>query len=1421
MVMNPDDLLKSLKEVRKGGKPVAVPGTATTSNTSGWKSATVKPGVGPTVKGGVKGAAMSALGFVAKPVLDALVIVDTPRRAIVSGVRELVDVLDSDIKTNASWSDWYKQAKDPTYGVGTAFPMKGWMGRIVGFVGDVALDPLTYATFGGTIAKKSVTSGGKLTREAIGVRNVTGRTGREALASYANKRLIKLRELGVTREGGQLIDDAFISQVTKDVASRGKSRLPGFLATDIGIKGPGIYYFGSRIKVPGSGLLGDFIERGLVSTRLGLVSPKFGLNPLAKLHRAVTPDMKFQLSHVEAGAIRAYRVGLANGTLSPKEAEQGLIVLRGADVQRGDTTKAKEAFQQIVRPSVSDARLKPHKNTIHRLMEGVATPEDVRLAATDGRQQLADNLSTAMLDIYKKVVTRMRMVHPKYPIGKTENYFPYMLSDSAMLWDETTGWESSIPLGTESPRGLNSVSLDGRHRKASSFRRRRTEEGDWFWGHILEKKDMDVDSLNRLARNPGDVPAPENTPIAFQRALDFDLFETDIEQVMAKYIYHASQEYGTAGFMSTVLADGKFMLDAHPLRADAAAIAANAPAAHMTRVLSILDGDIVFPARRALDDVTFSFPELFGKPMSGVPTPTPVVAAATPTPVVSAVVGAEPAVGTLVPTSVTPLTPAKDLVTNPIGQVVTKLRRVLEASLDAFDNAESSMRAMDEMMMASEVNLSNISVYKLLRDGFNSLRREAESITNILVNADSLSPNEQLESLISGLARTPEFSRLPSSDWHPPLSMPGDDTARGVLLELEKRVRENFAVIDSFSRDTTELFKVQNFIPKIQPKHWMQTLSYGSEVGDVRRTLDLVSGLRTQMSDDLAGVVLNDLGTFLNKSGFFVSRTPDETLGTLYAYGGKLDAEEAIQFEQNLFIHRQRVAALPWVQRQYSMIEENLYYLRSGYRGVGKSFDADFVEPGEVWAPNAKFGKVGYVQKHAETVAQIEDLGIYLNVRQEFKEITEIFNLNGIVLGDDFVDNLFYHHIQPFKQVYQADLSEVSELRQALTRLRADMGESVPVAKDVEKYLKERLTAAQYAHYKKYLGGDLFDKSMGVHFKRVSAVERRQFGEQIDKLKRHIKRLKKDTVTYRTPKTKNAVIKANQDILNRMIAESADLGAVTVRAEEKLATLGKKWFDYVLGPSDAISTTGDSFILNLEYSYKSRIESMSNRVTSWRDDSNGVFGRGSDLVIDEDLLFGEVAIGRIPKAVKPTAQPPSTAQQLMKYPFAKQREYLAQRNIKVARRKSLQKAKDLAQKQVLDVQRDLSNSDEAFFRALAAVRERHMVAGTIGTLDFSGIKNQKAFFAGLKENSNPWRFRPEIITNDALNVSPSKPSSLIHTIFGEKVGSHFPGKKGKFLSDYFGALTPEEIDRYAFAQWDTFLRNNRDLIEFVDDCHNS
>jgi hypothetical protein len=88
---------------------------------------------------------------VVRGLVAPLTAIDTPRRAIISGIREVTDLLDSDPETKASFGDFVEQTKDPTYGVGSAFPDptgNKWVDRLIGFAGDVALDPITYATLG-------------------------------------------------------------------------------------------------------------------------------------------------------------------------------------------------------------------------------------------------------------------------------------------------------------------------------------------------------------------------------------------------------------------------------------------------------------------------------------------------------------------------------------------------------------------------------------------------------------------------------------------------------------------------------------------------------------------------------------------------------------------------------------------------------------------------------------------------------------------------------------------------------------------------------------------------------------------------------------------------------------------------------------------------------------------------------------------------------------------------------------------------------------------------------------------------------------------------------------------------------------------------------------------------------------------------
>ena len=245
-------------------------------------------------QGTVKKIAIKALtNPVTQNVLKPLNLLSGPMRFGIGTLREIADVYDSSPNTKASVRDLIKNTRDPAFGFGTAFPIPGWQGRVIGFIGDVALDPLTYASFGANVGAKSLVKyGGKATavstRTALGgIKTVSGRGGRTSLAIFAKKHLEDLRKLGVDKAVA-LSDDAIL-KIQKDVAAFGKSKLPGWLADDIGIRGPGVYFFNSRVKLPGSGTVGKFLERDLINrSRLFLVSDA-KLNPFQYVHKAITP----------------------------------------------------------------------------------------------------------------------------------------------------------------------------------------------------------------------------------------------------------------------------------------------------------------------------------------------------------------------------------------------------------------------------------------------------------------------------------------------------------------------------------------------------------------------------------------------------------------------------------------------------------------------------------------------------------------------------------------------------------------------------------------------------------------------------------------------------------------------------------------------------------------------------------------------------------------------------------------------------------------------------------------------------------------------------------------------------------------------------------------------------------------------------
>lgn len=457
---------------------------------------------------------------ISKTVLGGLTIVDTPRRAVISGVREMVDLLDDDEKTKFSFQDLFSQTKDASFGFGTAFPMEGWGGRLVGFIGDVALDPLTYATFGASVPASATLRGTNVaTRTALGgLKTVAGADGRFALARLA-------KQMGAT-------DD-----IVARVAARGRSALPAQLAENMGIGRSGIYYFGSRVRVPLSGPIADAIQKGLATTRLSFFKTGVG----EKL------GTKFALRGTRAQSDTALeRFALATGRMDAAKASATIGSLGAEDMARAATRIAADNYAKYIGPLVQDADVVSAKSTVFRLLD---TPMDrwseLGITPTDVDLRAYNKLKPAFEQLYQDVQGAFKAFDPNFTLGKIDDYLPHVASDAALKLME----DSASPYAKQIREYLTVNMTDAK----GSFRSRNIKAGKEWFGKILTEDDVagGAARLNAIAKEAVHADGTKNAlPLAF------DFFETDIEKILGRYGGYYANQIGTAKYMQDLFERG-------------------------------------------------------------------------------------------------------------------------------------------------------------------------------------------------------------------------------------------------------------------------------------------------------------------------------------------------------------------------------------------------------------------------------------------------------------------------------------------------------------------------------------------------------------------------------------------------------------------------------------------------------------------------------------------------------------------------------------------------------------------------------------------------------------------------------------------------------------------------------------------------
>lgn len=413
------------------------------------------------IAAGEPAAPKSALGKVlgnpvTRSALKGLEVFSLPGRAVTSTIGEIVDAFDNDPTTRASIADWGSRMKDPTTGFGKSARINTgnkWLDRTIGFIGDVALDPITYATFG--------------------VGKFAGYSGRLELAAKV------LEQTG---------DEALSAAVAR--VGRSALRSQPEVLERVGANKFGVYMFGKRLKVgangqglriPMTGAIGEIGESTLAKIRLGITDTRVG----KYLQKVTMPK-----NMLEA------RIALAQGAGTPGQLADYVRFFHMVPEQRAATGRALQEFQTDVTNFLKQEQigggLDTYRKSVHRLIEN---PELLD-SATDVERR-GYEVWKNWFDGYKeRIRAAFVSVDPEADIKMRENYFPHVMTDEAMAYTRAN---------TSYGKDLRRVFMDDPFDLPDSFTPRALQPGKSFFGKLLTPEDMNIESLNKIANDGGFV----------------------------------------------------------------------------------------------------------------------------------------------------------------------------------------------------------------------------------------------------------------------------------------------------------------------------------------------------------------------------------------------------------------------------------------------------------------------------------------------------------------------------------------------------------------------------------------------------------------------------------------------------------------------------------------------------------------------------------------------------------------------------------------------------------------------------------------------------------------------------------------------------------------------------------------------------
>jgi hypothetical protein len=337
--------------------------------------------------GGWKGLVSAALDNpIAKTALAPLMVLDYGRSGLVSGVQELADIVDGNKDTKGSFGDLFNQTKNHI-GFGDIKQFKTnnkWLDRLIGFTGDVALDPLTYLTLGvGTTA------------------NLGSRVG--LAAQVAEKGAAKVAAQQITQQG--------LDNIVSKVGKNGLAKLSPAERAMFDLPEAGLYFgrpfakeAGKGVLIPGTGRIGAKLSSGLGSTKNAILASK----PITK----ITTGSDGLLRKAPEGLEEAFtKLATGKGRISTTQA---------AAVISGHTKKA----------AVGAAFTNTWARAADGLLNDVSKDEAARVALTHALEagDLSNSVTAASRKWYDDVRSAFMESTGKTvdDIGYRDNYVPHV-----------------------------------------------------------------------------------------------------------------------------------------------------------------------------------------------------------------------------------------------------------------------------------------------------------------------------------------------------------------------------------------------------------------------------------------------------------------------------------------------------------------------------------------------------------------------------------------------------------------------------------------------------------------------------------------------------------------------------------------------------------------------------------------------------------------------------------------------------------------------------------------------------------------------------------------------------------------------------------------------------------------------------------